>query len=63
MKNKLIAPTIGSAIAAVMSEYMPEEKPKPTNKRKLRECMSNQCNNMTDHKGGYCSSECARGEV
>lgn len=29
-------------------------------KRKPRKCLNTECINNTDHKGGYCSPECAR---
>lgn len=33
---------------------------KGVTKRPMRACLNRGCEAKTDHKGGYCSSECAR---
>ena len=55
MRNPLLAVLLASAHITGHHGF---NKPVPTSKRRPVTCCNIHCDTVTDHKGGFCSSDC-----
>ncbi len=60
MNKGAAAGMILAMYAGMVPSHLQQPSRKP--KRKVSMCRNNSCTNDTDHKCGFCSPECSRGE-